>query len=125
MGYYIGEVDDICLDIHEIALKESKKDAEIEKKLKEIFKSLKQETTLQLVLKKYPNSEKMLQVKAKNFEIKLQTKGKQTLIEEPRKPESQEKTISENERKKKVCKENISREIITNRKTRNTIKRIS
>ena len=113
LGYYIGEVDDICLDIHEIALKEGKKEEEIEKELKEVFKSLKEETALQLVLKKYPNSEKMLQIKAKNFGIKLQTKekdkteeskiseAKQTLPEEPRKTEKQEKTIPEKERKRK------------------------
>lgn len=76
LGYYIGEVDDICLDIHEIALKEGKKEEEIEKELKTVFKSLKEKTALQLVLKKYPNSEKMLQIKAKNFGIKLQTKEK-------------------------------------------------
>ena len=98
LGYYIGEVDDICLDIHEIALKEGKKEEEIEKELKTVFKSLKEETTLQLILEKYPNSQKMLQIKAKNFGINIEIKG-QDKTEEPRKPE--EKPISENGRKRK------------------------
>ena len=41
LGYYIGEIDDICLDIHDIAVKEGKKETEIEKSLKSIFNLLK------------------------------------------------------------------------------------
>ena len=132
LGYYIGEVDDICLDIHEIALKEGKKEEEIEKELKTVFKSLKEKTALQLVLKKYPNSEKMLQIKAKNFGIKLQTKekdktskAKQTLPEEPRKTEKQEKTVPEKERKRKYSQKTSHEKSLLTEKQETLLKELA
>lgn len=74
LGYYIGEIDDICLDIHDIAVKEEKKETEIEKSLKSIFNLLKSQKNLQLVKEKYPNCEKMLEIKAANLGIRLQKK---------------------------------------------------
>lgn len=74
LGYYIGEIDDICLDIHDIAVKEGKKETEIEKSLKSIFNLLKSQKNLQLVKEKYPNCEKMLEIKAANLGIRLQKK---------------------------------------------------
>lgn len=74
LGYYIGEIDDICLDIHDIAVKEGKKEAEIEKSLKSIFNLLKSQKNLQLVKEKYPNCEKMLEIKAAKLGIRLQKK---------------------------------------------------
>lgn len=67
----------------------------------------------------------MLQVKAKNFEIKLQTKGKQTLIEEPRKPESQEKTISENEGKRKYAKKTSHEKSLLTEKQETLLKELA
>ena len=132
LGYYIGEVDDICLDIHEIALKEGKKEEEIEKELKTVFKSLKEKTALQLVLKKYPNSEKMLQIKAKNFGIKLQTKekdktskAKQTLPEEPRKTEKQEKAVPEKERKRKYSQKTSHEKSLLTEKQETLLKELA
>lgn len=74
LGYYIGEIDDICLDIHDIAIKERKTDIEIQTILKRIFESLQDNEILNLVKKKYPNCEEMLKIKAATFGINLQQK---------------------------------------------------
>ena len=71
LGYYIGEINDICLDINEIAKKEEKPASEIEKSLKSTFKLLKNEKNIELIKTRYPNCEKMLQIKATNFGIEL------------------------------------------------------
>ena len=72
LGYYIGEINDICLGIDEIARKEGKKESEIQESLKSTFNLLKEkEGNIELIKTRYPNCEKMLQIKATNFGIKL------------------------------------------------------
>lgn len=74
IGYYIGEINDLCLDIEEIAKLENKNIPEIKKELTIAFNLLKDTKNLQLVLEKYPNSEKMLEIKATNLGVKLTIK---------------------------------------------------
>ena len=101
LGYYIGEINDICLSVDEIAKKEGKTESEIQKSLKAIFKLLKEEKNIELVKTRYPNCEKMLQIKATNFGIKLfvdkdekeeETKGKKTAPKQRQRKRAKEKT---------------------------------
>lgn len=71
IGYYIGEVNDLCLDVEEIAKLENKSIAKIKKELTIAFNLLKDTKNLQLVLEKYPNSERMLEIKATNLGVHL------------------------------------------------------
>ena len=101
LGYYIGEINDICLSIDEIAKKEGKTESEIQKSLKATFKHLKEEKNIELVKTRYPNCEKMLQIKATNFGIKLfvdkdekeeETKGKKSAPKQKKRKRTKEKT---------------------------------
>ncbi len=101
LGYYIGEINDICLSVDEIAKKEGKTESEIQKSLKATFKHLKEEKNIELVKTRYPNCEKMLQIKATNFGIKLfvdkdekeeETKGKKTAPKQKKRKRTKEKT---------------------------------
>ena len=101
LGYYIGEINDICLSVDEIAKKEGKTESEIQKSLKAIFKLLKEEKNIELVKTRYPNCEKMLQIKATNFGIKLfvdkdekeeETKGKKPAPKQRQRKRAKEKT---------------------------------
>lgn len=71
IGYYIGEINDLCLDIEEIAKLENKSTTQIKKELTVAFNLLKDIKNLQLVLEKYPNSQKMLEIKATNLGVHL------------------------------------------------------
>ena len=101
LGYYIGEINDICLSVDEIAKKEGKTESEIQKSLKATFKHLKEEKNIELVKTRYPNCEKMLQIKATNFGIKLfvdkdekeeETKGKKSAPKQRQRKRTKEKT---------------------------------
>ena len=102
LGYYIGEINDICLSVDEIAKKEGKTESEIQKSLKATFKHLKEEKNIELVKTRYPNCEKMLQIKATNFGIKLfvdkdekeeeETKGKKPAPKQRQRKRTKEKT---------------------------------
>ena len=104
LGYYIGEINDICLDIHEIAIKEGKSDIEIEKQLKTIFQLLTDKSNMELVKKQYPQCEMMLQIKAANFGIKLNKE--KTKIEKERATNPINETPKQPQKKKKKKKTN-------------------
>ncbi len=96
LGYYIGEINDICLGIDEIARKEGKKESEIEKNLNFTFHLLKEKKeNIALIKAKYPNCEKMLQLKATNFGIKLSLVKEDSPTLKPKQPKSkkEEKTL--------------------------------
>ena len=109
LGYYIGEINDICLDIHEIAIKEGKSDMEIEKQLKTIFQLLTDKNNMELVKKQYPQCEMMLQIKAANFGIKLnkektkieKERATNPINETPKQPQKKKKKTSKKEKKEK------------------------
>ena len=107
LGYYIGEINDICLDIHEIAIKEGKNDIEIEKQLKTIFQLLTDKSNMELVKKQYPQCEMMLQIKAANFGIKLN--------KEKTKIEKERATNPINETPKQPQKEKKEKPLLTER----------
>lgn len=109
LGYYIGEINDICLDIHEIAIKEGKNDIEIEKQLKTIFQLLTDKSNMELVKKQYPQCEMMLQIKAANFGIKLnkektkieKERATNPINETPKQPQKEKKKTNKKEKKEK------------------------
>ena len=102
LGYYIGEINDICLSVDEIAKKEGKTESEIQKNLEATFKLLKEEKNIELVKNRYPNCEKMLQIKAINFGIKL------FVDKDKKEEETKEKNSSPKQRQQKRTKEKTS-----------------
>ena len=71
LGYYIGEINDICLDIEEIAKLKEKTNKEITERLTIIFNLLEKKENLDKILKIYPRREEMLKIKAKALGINL------------------------------------------------------
>lgn len=71
IGYYIGEIEDICLDIKEISEITNQGEKETEKKLITAFSLLTDSNNLNIILEKYPDSNRMLEIKAHSLGIKL------------------------------------------------------
>ena len=123
LGYYIGEINDICLSVDEIAKKEGKTESEIQKSLKATFKHLKEEKNIELVKTRYPNCEKMLQIKATNFGIKLfvdkdekeeETKGKKSAPKQRQRKRTKEKTPQKEKSILTKKQEMILKELVKN-----------
>lgn len=88
IGYYIGEIEDICLDIKEISEITNQGEKETEKKLVTAFSLLTDSNNLNIILEKYPDSNRMLEIKAHSLGIKLnKNSSRQEKKEQPIKTE--------------------------------------
>ena len=88
IGYYIGEIEDICLDIKEISEITNQGEKETEKKLITAFSLLTDSNNLNIILEKYPDSNRMLEIKAHSLGIKLnKNSSRQEKKEQPIKTE--------------------------------------
>ena len=92
IGYYIGEINYICLDIAEIAKLKQKTEKEITDKLTIIFNLLKEKENLDKILMIYPKREEMLKIKAKTLGINLKIAEKEEKPKGITKINKQEKT---------------------------------
>lgn len=78
LGSYTGQIDDICMDIADLAKKYNKLPKIIEFKLKDIFTLLnKNDAIKNQILTKYPEIEPMLKIKEKALTSKAHTKTPQ------------------------------------------------
>ena len=111
LAYYIGEINDICLDIKEIAIKEGKSELEIEKSLNATFQSLKQPNILKLIKGKYPKCEKILQIKALNFGVKLQTEENLKQTTKPLLTPKQERLLKELASNPNISKKELAKRL--------------
>ena len=88
IGYYIGEIEDICLDIKEISEITNQGEKETEKKLVTAFSLLTDSNNLNIILETYPDSNRMLEIKAHSLGIKLnKNSSRQEKKEQPIKTE--------------------------------------
>ena len=111
LAYYIGEINDICLDIKEIEIKEGKSELEIEKSLNATFQSLKQPNILKLIKGKYPKCEKILQIKALNFGVKLQTEENLKQTTKPLLTPKQERLLKELASNPNISKKELAKRL--------------
>ena len=81
LGSYTGQIDDICMDITDLAKKYNKLPKIIEFKLKDIFTLLKKNVSIKnQILTKYPEIEPMLKIKEKALVSKANTKTPQKKV---------------------------------------------
>lgn len=73
LGCFTGQINDICLDIDELANQNYTTKKEIEKKLKKIITSLKNKTLYSYLLREFPNIEEILVIKAKSLDLNPKT----------------------------------------------------
>lgn len=72
LGLYTGQINDICLDIKEIAEKFNVTETNVNFKLRKIFELLKSKKNLNIVLERYPSIMPFLKIKSKSLELEFQ-----------------------------------------------------
>jgi len=100
LGYYTGQIDDICLSIDELAKKYYTSCRSIEEQLKAIITSCKDPKLYNKVLEKYPSIEELLAIKAKalgvSFRRRIHTTEQKEIprkIVEEKKPDCEKLSV--------------------------------